>query len=223
MSQNRQEFQYSAKHRYQDYSAGQEYEKERYSSLSGRYLYQREQNAVGALVDRLPADIVIADCPCGTGRWWPVLVRRASRVIGIDISEGMRQYAGDRAASMDLDIEVMAGDAEQLPLDDQSVDYCFSHALTKHLPVPVQYQVLSEFSRISRKGVICSFGVFTHLNYEIWRRRRLVESYPVLYEELEWMASAANLRIVGLRKCSSPIGTERTVLFEKVTSDNTMD
>ena len=120
---------------------------------------------------------------------------------------------------MELAIEVTSGDAEQLPLDDQSVDYVFSHALTKHLPVPVQYQVLSEFSRISRKGVICSFGVFTHLNYEFWRRRRLVESYPVLYEELEWMATAANLSIVDLKKCNSPIGTERTVLFKKMSSD----
>ena len=189
------------------------------SSLFGRYIYQRELNAVGALVDRLPGGMVIADCPCGTGRWWPILARRASRIIAIDISEGMRQYAVDRAASMELAIEVKSGDAERLPLDDQSVDYVFSHALTKHLPVPVQYQVLSEFSRISRKGVICSFGVFTHLNYEFWRRRRLVESYPVLYEELEWMATAANLSIVDLKKCNSPIGTERTVLFKKMSSD----
>ena len=167
MSRNQQELSYSAKHSYQDISAARNYEKDRYSSLFGRYIYQREQNAVGALVDRLPGGMVIADCPCGTGRWWPVLARRASRIIAIDISEGMRQYAVDRAASMELAIEVTSGDAEQLPLDDQSVDYVFSHALTKHLPVPVQYQVLSEFSRISRKGVICSFGVFTHLNYEI--------------------------------------------------------
>ena len=219
MSRNQQELSYSAKHSYQDISAARNYEKDRYSSLFGRYIYQREQNAVGALVDRLPSGMVIADCPCGTGRWWPVLARRASRIIAIDISEGMRQYAVDRAASMELAIEVTSGDAEQLPLDDQSVDYVFSHALTKHLPVPVQYQVLSEFSRISRKGVICSFGVFTHLNYEFWRRRRLVESYPVLYEELEWMATAANLSIVDLKKCNSPIGTERTVLFKKMSSD----
>jgi len=218
LNQKQQEIEYSAKHSYQDYSVAEDYEKERFSSLFGRYLYRREQDAVGALIDRLPSGIVIADCPCGTGRWWPHLARRASRIIGIDISEGMRQYARDRAASMDLDVEVMSGDAENMPLDDHSVDYTFSHALTKHLPVPVQYRALSEFSRISRKGVICSFGVFTHLNYEIWRRRHIAESYPVFYEELEWMAAAANLRIVEMRKCTSPVGTERTVLLEKITA-----
>ena len=217
MNRDRPQFPYSAKDGYQDYSAARDYERERYASLVGRYLYRREQKAVGALVDRLPAGVVIADCPCGTGRWWPVLARRARRIIGIDISEGMQRYAGERAATMNLDIEVMPGEAERLPLDDGSVDYTFSHALTKHLPVPVQYQVLAEFSRIARWGVICSFGVFTHLNYEIWRRRRLVESYPVIFEELEWMAAAAGLRIDSLRKCTSPIGTERTVLLKKST------
>ena len=110
----------------------------------------------------------------------------------------------------------MLGKAEKLPLPDKSVDYVFSHALTKHLPVPIQYHVLKEFSRISRLGVVCSFGVFTHVSYEFWRRRRLVESYPVFYEELEWMAEFAGLRVVKKIKCTTNLGTENTVLLQKV-------
>ena len=83
-----------------------------------------------------------------------------------------------------FDIEICQGEAECLPLADGSVDYTFSHALTKHLPVPIQYAVLAEFARIARLGVICSFGVFSHLTYEFWRRRQLKESYPVFLEEL---------------------------------------
>ena len=207
---------YSAREAYQDYATAVDYEKVRFSGPLGGYRYRREQNAVRFLVDQLPSDIIVADCPCGTGRWWPILARRANRIIGLDLSDGMRKFARERAGSMDLDIEVMAGDAERLPLTDESVDYSFSHALTKHLPVPVQYQVLAEFARIARAGVICSFGVFTHLNYEIWRRRKLEESYPVLFEELEWMAAAAKLRIRAMRKCTTPIGTERTILFDKL-------
>ena len=216
MSDQTDTYKYSAKDGYQDYDQALGYERERYSSLFGQYVYNRERRAVTSLVDMLPKDIVIADCPCGTGRWWEVLNRRAKRIIALDISEGMRQYAGDRAKDMDIDVEIQPGDAEHLPLEDASVDYVFSHALTKHLPVPVQYRVLREFSRAARSGVICSFGVFTHLNYEFWKRRGLVESYPVMYEELEWMAAEAGLKIRKTLKCTSPIGTERTVLFDKV-------
>ena len=215
MTTPRKPIRYGAKEAYQDYMVAVDYERDRFLGPLGFYRYRREQNAVKFLVDQLPVGVVVADCPCGTGRWWPVLARRAKRIVGLDISEGMRRYASERARSMNVDIEVIAADAEAFPLADESVDYTFSHALTKHLPVPVQYRVLAEFARIARAGVICSFGVFTHLNYEIWRRRKLDASFPVLIEELEWMAAAANLRIRAMRKCTTPVGTERTILFDK--------
>jgi ubiquinone/menaquinone biosynthesis C-methylase UbiE len=207
---------YSAKEEYQADSVPVEYERERYSSLLGRYTYGREQRAVGKLVDMLPSGISIADCPCGNGRWWPMLAKKADHIIALDVSRSMLDHASNQTSKFNIEIEVKEGDAENLYLDDNSVDYVFSHALTKHLPIPIQYKVLSEFARVSRLGVICSFGVFTHLSYEIWRHRNLVESYPTFKEELEWMAAAANLKIVTMHKCTTPIGVERTVLFEKL-------
>lgn len=215
MSSNREMY-YSAKEAYQSYSVAEEYERERFSGILGRYRFVREFRAVASLVDMLPKGISIADCPCGTGRWWPVLARRAHGIIALDISQGMLRYASEQAKKIDIDVEVCKGNAECLPLPDDSVDYIFSYALTKHLPIPVQYKVLAEFARIARSGVICSFGVFSHLTYEFWRRRHLKESYPVFFEELEWMAAAANLKIRTMRKCTTPIGVEHTVLFDKL-------
>jgi len=206
---------YSAKTSYQGKSVPVEYEAERFSGLLGKYRYRREQNAVKALVDVLPDNSIILDCPCGNGRWWPVLARRAKKIIATDISEDMLEYAEQQKNKLKISIEVKKADAEDLPFEDGSVDYVFSHALTKHLPIPVQYRVLAEFSRVARKGVISSFGVFTHFNYEIWKHRHLEESYPVLPEELQWMAESAGLRIVKMKKCTTPLGVERTVLFEK--------
>jgi ubiquinone/menaquinone biosynthesis C-methylase UbiE len=203
----------------EDYKQGQtldDYVENRFSGLLGGYRFKREQRAVIELVDTLPADQTIVDCPCGTGRWWPVLARRAKRIIALDISPGMLRTAQDEATRMSLDVEVRQGDAERIPLEDGSVDYTFSFALTKHLPLPVQYQVLSEFSRISRKGVLSSFSVFSHLTYEFWRRRNLTESFGILPEQLEWMATAAGLKIEVMRKCTTPLGVERFVLFSKV-------
>jgi ubiquinone/menaquinone biosynthesis C-methylase UbiE len=207
---------YSAKESYQNDSVPINYEQERYSSLFGRYIYGREQRAVSKLVDMLPSEISIADCPCGNGRWWPMLAKKAQHIIALDVSQGMLNYASSQKSKFDIEIEVKEGDAENLCLEDNSVDYVFSHALTKHLPIPIQYKVLSEFSRVARLGVICSFGIFTHFSYEFWRHRNLKESYPTFKEELEWMAAAANLKIKKMHKCTSPIGVEHTVLFEKI-------
>lgn len=212
---SRANLQYGAKDAYQDESVAHSYEEVRFSGLLGRYRYRREQAAVRSLVDMLPHGVIIADCPCGNGRWWPLLSSKAKRIIALDISEGMRRYASKRAAELSIEIEVREGDVEHLPLEDESVDYVFSHALTKHLPVPVQYQALAEFSRVSKAGVICSFGIFSHLTYEVWRRRSLVESFPVFIEELQWMAKAAGLNIQAKHRCTTPIGVEHTVLFGK--------
>ena len=136
-------------------------------------------------------------------------------IIALDISQGMLHYAKERAKQFNIEIEVMEGDAENLLLDSNSVDFVFSHALTKHLPIPIQYEVLTEFSRIARFGIICSFGIFSHLSYEFWRRRNLRESYPIILEELQWMSKAAGLKIRTMRKCTTPIGVEHVVLFDK--------
>jgi len=216
MISNRRSLYYSAKEAYQSYSVAVEYEQVRFSGILGRYRYVREYRAIRSLVDMVPTGITIADCPCGTGRWWPVLSRRAQRIIALDISQGMLRYASKQAKKIDIDVEVCKGDAEFLPLSDGSVDYTFSHALTKHLPIAVQYDILAEFARIARLGVISSFGVFSPLTYKFWRRRHLKESYPVFFEGLERMAAAANLKILTMRKCTTPIGVEHTVLFDKI-------
>lgn len=206
---------YSAKHSYRSGSTREEYESQRFSGILGRHRYAREQKAVASLVGRLPEGITVADCPCGNGRWWPILAERASRIIAVDISSGMLERAKEEVSNYNITIEIIKADAERLVLQDKSVDYTFSHALTKHLPIPVQYHVLAEFSRVSRYGVICSFGIFSHITYEFWRCRKLEESYPTFLEELKWMAKAAKLEIRKMHKCTTLLGVEYAVLFDK--------
>ncbi len=209
-------FEYSAKAGYDYEGVGEAYEKLRFSGILGRYRYYREQKAVRRIIKHLPKGISLLDCPCGTGRWWPILAERASAIIAVDLSEEMLAFARRRAQQCAVPVEVGKGDAENLEMDDGAVDYVFSHALTKHLPVPIQYQVLAEFARVATKGIVCSFGIFTHLSYEFWRHRRLEESYPVIFEELQWMAKEAGLTIRKKVRCTTPMGVEYTVLFEKL-------
>jgi len=210
---------YSARHSYGDYQIGVEYERRRFSGPLGRYRWRREQAAVRKLVTALPSGISILDCPCGTGRWWPALSKRASEIYAVDLSPGMLEHAAARASDWQVPVHLLAGDAESLPLADNSVDYTFSFALMKHLPRPVQYRVLREFARVSRFGVVCTFGVFGHVSYELWRRRSVAESYPMVIEELRWMAAAAGLQVIRSVSCTTPVGVERLVHLAPLSSD----
>lgn len=207
---------YSSKTDYMDETVAANYEQERFSGLLGRYRWKREQDAVGSLIGRIPQGSVILDCPCGIGRWWPHLLPRASRLIAMDISQEMLDRAASRPEVARHDIETRVGDAENLPLEDGAVDWVFSHALTKHLPWPVQYRVFSEFARVARNGVLCSFSVVSPVKYAIMQRRRMAKAYPLLEEELHWMAQWAGCRVVEAKSCTTPIGFEQTVLFEKL-------
>jgi ubiquinone/menaquinone biosynthesis C-methylase UbiE len=207
---------YGAKTAYNVKGAADNYEELRFSGFLGRYRFQREQKAIRSIVNPLPEGISVLDCPCGTGRWWPILAAKASSIVAVDISDEMLGFARERSKSYGISIRVERGDAERLQMEDGSVDYVFSHALTKHLPVPVQYQVLAEFARVARLGVICSFGIFTPLTYQVWRWRHLKESYPLELAELKRMARAAGLEIEARIPCTTPVGVEHTVRFKKL-------
>ena len=195
------------------------YEAARFSGALGRYRKWREQRAVGAMVDMLPSGITVLDCPCGIGRWWPILLQRATEIRGVDISPAMLDAAKRRTRQMTIPVKLFQGDAEDLDFSDGSLDAVFSHALMKHLPLPVQHRVLAEFSRVTRHWVICSFSILNHLSYEFWRRRHLQGSYPVLPEQLAAMAGDAGLIEVSKRRCTTPIGVEYSVLFRKLRPD----
>jgi len=216
-SESEPEYPYSARTAYAPGQSRSEYEQSRFSGVLGRYRNAREQRAVIGFIDSLPRDVTFADCPCGSGRWWPVLARRASKIQAFDLSPGMLRHATEEALEHELGIEVSEGDAENLPLPDGSVDYVFSFALTKHLPIPVQFRVLGEFARVARRGVLASFSVLSPLSYAFWRLRglNLKESYCVLPEQLQWMAESAGLEIQAMRQCTTPLGVERFVLFNK--------
>ncbi len=215
-SQSEPDYPYTAKEVYAAGQSRRDYERSRFSGALGRYRNAREQRAVTGFIDSLPSGVTFADCPCGSGRWWPVLARRAARIQAFDISPGMLRHAAEEAQKHDFDIEVREGDAENLPLPDGSVDYVFSFALTKHLPLPVQFRVLGEFARVARRGVLSSFSVVSPVTYVAWRLRRIAESYCILPEQLEWMAESAGLEIRAMRKCTTPIGVERFVHFTKI-------
>lgn len=112
------------------------------------------QRTVGAaLLDRLPAAAsvtTVLDLGAGTGYFRKPLTERtaASSYVGLDLAQGMVQFARDQAA---CDTAAwLAGDAEALPLAGSSIDSVFSSLAiqwSERLPL-----LFSEIERVLKPG-----------------------------------------------------------------------
>ena len=102
---------------------------------------------------------LVLDVPCGVGRWVPTLRRlRPELIVEADVSPAMLVQV-DPEISTNPSMPFAQVDATALPFHDNAFDLVFCHALTKHLPIPLQAKVLRELSRVSRRYVICSFSI----------------------------------------------------------------
>lgn len=205
---------YRARTAYQDDEVVAEYEQRRFGSRFGRYVWRREQEAVTAMLDAVGTAGSVLDCPSGFGRWLPAIERlEPHSVLEADISaemlaQGRRTY--------NTRWPTLLAQAESLPFADDSFDLVFSHAFTKHLPHETQAAVLRELGRVARSHVIASFSVREGLPGVVLAGRerfRGFHSNAVRRDWLERAARDAGLRVVADRSCTSPVGTERTVLF----------
>ena len=86
--------------------------------------WQGEQDALAALVEKLPPGTVLLDMPVGTGRFLPEYAQRNLQVLGVDISWDMLQQGKPFKGTNTV---LCLGDARQLPLRDHSIDctVCF--------------------------------------------------------------------------------------------------
>ena len=92
---------------------------------------------------------VVLDIGCGTGRSTvPLVDSPASQVVGLDLSRGMLRRA--LTALPPTRTALIEGDAEVLPLGDQSIDHIASRRALSHLPD--QCTVFQEMWRVLRPG-----------------------------------------------------------------------
>ncbi|HEV8467106.1 MAG TPA: class I SAM-dependent methyltransferase [Pseudolabrys sp.] len=94
----------------------------------------------------LPAEARVADLGCGSGAFTELLRRRGYQSIGLDISPklvalGRRKYPG---------LELIEGDAENLPFESASLDGVLLSGLVHHFPDP--RRLAGEVKRVLRNG-----------------------------------------------------------------------
>jgi SAM-dependent methyltransferase len=127
------------------------------SNLSARqsiYSYQRPSVDISAMVIgslRLTGRESVADVGCGNGLYLRELGRRrhGGRVVGIDMSAGMLAAARTMAAALPA-ARLLAGDASELPLRDESVDVALAAHMLYHVPRPAE--AIGELRRVIRSG-----------------------------------------------------------------------
>lgn len=91
----------------------------------------------------------ILDAGCGTGQTSAYLYEQyKADIIALDQHPVMLDKAQKRFSEKSLPIKVMQGDIEQIPLDDQSIDYCLSESVLSFVDVPV---ALAEMKRILKE------------------------------------------------------------------------
>lgn len=138
--------------------------------LGGR----RELSIVYRALAQASASGRFLDCPCGAGRLGPVLLRRAVRLVGADLSGPML-----REASAALAVPARAGRvaftraaAETLPFAQGAFDVVVCSRLLHHLADPAaRARLLGELARVAGRWVVLSFHDATALKRRFQGKR----------------------------------------------------
>lgn len=103
-------------------------------------------DAVGALEGRR-----VLDLGCGSGDLTVLLALARARVVGIDLSPGMVEVARRRVETFapGADASFAAAPAEELPLEDGSVDVILGRFILHHLDIP---RAAAECARVLAPG-----------------------------------------------------------------------
>ncbi len=120
------------------------------------YLMPDPEAYIENVIGMYQAGSRILDAGCGRGELVLRLARRGMSVIGVDQSPEMLSEA-ERIVSSDGNsglVDLRLGSAEQLPLDDSSVDGVIAHMLLHHMSEPSMF--FKEASRVCRDNGRCS-------------------------------------------------------------------
>jgi arsenite methyltransferase len=133
-----------------------------------------------AVVAGIPAGATVLDLGCGAGLDSLISARRvgaSGRVIGIDFSQSMLTRACRAVTDSGLDVTLLRGDAERLPLASASVDVALVNGIFNLNPA--RTMIFEELARVLRPGG----SVYAA---ELVLRETVAK--PAQFTEAEWFA-----------------------------------
>jgi ubiquinone/menaquinone biosynthesis C-methylase UbiE len=126
-----------------------------FDSVAGRlgkdYVPGKSWKAMAEALLRLMPPMVIADLGAGDGSFSLLLAQNAEKVIAVDASAKMIEFAREQAQRHHVkNVDYRLGDMEELPIDDASVDLVFFSQSLHHALHPDR--AVAEGARILKPG-----------------------------------------------------------------------
>ena len=100
-----------------------------------------------------PATCSVLDVGCGVGETDRFLAGRVGRLAGVDVAEGAIEAAARRNPAVDY----FAYDGRRLPFPDGALDATFAICVVHHVPPPRWPRLVSEMTRVTRRGGMVAF------------------------------------------------------------------
>ena len=211
---------YSAKTVYRDDTIATGYEQRRFRSWPGRVAGDLEKSKMLAGLKQLGVgrNAVVLDVPAGTGRLTSAAIEHGYQAIGVDVSsamlrQGFTLHSLDRVQAF---VGAVAGDIENLPLTDGSVDAVMSLRLMGHLPRAAKERALREMLRVSRVGAVVMFvrrTPFLRVKREaLWRlgmRPRAQHWYDETDQDIRALISSVGGEVVDHEDLLGPFAESR--------------
>ena len=115
----------------------------------------------------IQADQTVVDIACGTGAQVFELAKTASKVIGIDYSDSMIQFAKKTAQNQKLsNVEFQIGDASNLcAVKNNSFDVAIMTMALHQFDPELHTPILDEMKRVANKIIIVDYAVPLPNNY----------------------------------------------------------
>jgi ubiquinone/menaquinone biosynthesis C-methylase UbiE/DNA-binding transcriptional ArsR family regulator len=130
-----------------------------FDSVAGRlgkdYVPGKSWKSLAEALVRVMPPMVIADLGAGDGSFSLLLAQQATRIIAVDSSAKMVEFAREQAARHGVrNVEYRLGDMEEIPIDDAAVDLVFfsqslHHALHPDRAVREAWRILRPGGRIA--------------------------------------------------------------------------
>lgn len=123
------------------------YDAEASTYSDDEYPSDMQQEWVTRVLRRIPPGAIVLDAPCGTGKYFPLVVAAGHRVAGVDQSAGMLAQAEGRGIAFSL---------ERTALQDMSYEQDFDAVITvdamENIPPEDWPLVLANLHRAVRPG-----------------------------------------------------------------------
>jgi len=121
-------------------------------------MWEREDEALEAVMAGMPPRCRVIDIPVGTGRFFPIYEASNASVVGVDISRDMIALAVAKAADMALDPEVVEGSIFDIPYGAASFDLAVCIRLMNWLDIDDVNKALGELARVSGDRLVVSIA-----------------------------------------------------------------